>query len=214
LSESTLLYIAIAFAVGVAIGGYRAHSGSSDAQTVGEAALSRLLSAKFIPPDYHLMNHLTLRVDNGTTQIDHVLVSRFGIFVIESKHYKGWIFGDEKQPNWTQVLFNGKYKFQNPIHQNFRHVMAVRQLLDFLPPDHVKSAVVFTGDAEFKTDVPRGVFRAEEFVAHVRGQTVEVMSVNRMQFCVGRLETARMALTGETDIEHVRNLRRRHGGLG
>ncbi len=199
----------MALVVGFVLGHFRENKRLSDFQNQGEAALSHILKTNFLPPDYHLMNHLTLCAEDGTTQIDHVLVSRFGVFVIESKHYKGWILGDEKQSNWTQVLFNGKFKFQNPIHQNFRHIMAVRALLDFLPPETIKSAVVFTGDAEFKTPIPQGVFRISEFMTHLREQKVEVMSVNRMQFCVGRLESARLAVSGETDIEHVQYLRHR-----
>src|SRR6266542_5098071 len=49
------------------------------------------------------------------TQVDHILVSSFGVFVIETKDYKGWIFADAKQANWTQVLFRHKFTFQNPI---------------------------------------------------------------------------------------------------
>ena len=40
------------------------------------------------------------------------------MFVIETKNYKGWIFANPKNEKWTQVLFNAKFKFQNPIHQN------------------------------------------------------------------------------------------------
>ena len=80
-------------------------------------------------PDYHLMNHVTLQLKDGTTQVDHILVSRFGVFVIETKDYKGWIFADAKQANWTQVLFKLKFKLQNPIFQNSRHVRAVQGLL-------------------------------------------------------------------------------------
>ena len=79
------------------------------------------------------------------------------MFVIETKDYKGWIFADAKQANWTQVLFRHKFTFQNPILQNFRHVRAVQRLLDFLPPGAIKSVVVFTGEAEFKTELPQGV---------------------------------------------------------
>lgn len=165
----------------------------------------------FTPPDYHLLNHVTLRVSDSTTQVDHILVSRFGVFVIETKDYKGWIFANPKQASWTQVLFNSKFRFQNPIHQNFRHVRAVQDLLDFLPPEAVRSIVVFTGDAEFKTDVPPGVFDLSGFVDHIRKNTTEVMSLNRLQFCVGRLETTRLAISGKTDVEHVENLQRRHG---
>ncbi|QYY37413.1 nuclease-related domain-containing protein [Ruficoccus sp. ZRK36] len=59
---------------------------------------------------------------NGTTQIDHVIVSRVGIFVIETKNYSGWIFGGEKQAKWTQSLYGKKSSFQNPLHQNYRHI--------------------------------------------------------------------------------------------
>src|SRR6266542_5098072 len=123
------------------------------------------------------------------TQVDHILVSRFGVFVIETKDYKGWIFADAKQANWTQVLFKLKFKLQNPIFQNFRHVRAVQRLLDFLPPGAIKSVVVFTGEAEFKTELPQRVFSLSGLIEYLREQTVEVMSLNRMQFCVGRLET-------------------------
>src|SRR4051812_39136942 len=143
------------------------------------------------------MNHVTLQMNDGTTQVDHILVSRFGVFVIETKHYKGWIFANANQANWTQVLFNWKFKFQNPILQNIRHVRAVQRLLDFLPPAAIKSVVVFTGEAEFKTEIPQGVFGLYELVDYLREQTVEVMSLNRLQFCVGRLETERLAVSGE-----------------
>ena len=181
-------------------------------QNEGEGRLSQVARENFIPPDYHLMNHITLPLSDGTTQIDHILISKFGIFVIETKDYKGWIFANPKQANWTQVLFRQKFKFQNPIFQNYRHVRAVQELLDFLAPEVVKSVVVFTGEAEFKTEVPNGVFSLSEFVDHIRAQKDEVLSLNRVQFCVGRLETTRLSITSETDIEHVRNLGRRHGG--
>lgn len=76
------------------------------------------------------------------------------------------------------------------------------------------SPVVFTGTAEFKTETPPGVYDLSGFIAHLRAQTVEEMSLNRMQFCVGRLETARLAIGGQTDVEHIRSLERRHGGAG
>lgn len=88
---------------------------------------------------------------------------------------------------------------------------AVERLLDFLPADAIKSAVVFTGKAEFKTDIPSGVYTTEEFIDYLRSSTTEVVSLNRLQFCVGRLETARLAITSKTDLEHVEALQRKYG---
>lgn len=210
-NNRTLLYILLALAVGFVIGRYRV-SRDSAYQNRGEMLVSRVVRANFGPPDYHLMNHVTLQLKDGTTQVDHILVSRFGVFVIETKDYKGWIFANAEQTNWTQVLFSGQFKFQNPIFQNNRHVRAVQALLNFLPPDAIKSVVVFTGEAEFKTEIPQGVFYMSELVSYLREHTVEVMSLNRVQFCVGRLETARLAISGKTDVEHVQSLERKHGG--
>jgi hypothetical protein len=204
---TVLIAILVALVIGFVLGRYKIYA----FQNRGEARLSRLLNMRFVAPDYHLLNHVTLRLEDGTTQIDHVLVSRFGIFVIETKDYKGWIFAGPRDRYWTQVLYRAKFRFQNPLRQNHRHVRAIQELLDFLPADVVRSAVVFTGDAEFKTNIPDGVFTVAGFMAFVESTTAEVMSVNRVQFCVGRLETTRLSITKATDVEHVQGLRRKYG---
>ncbi|MDM0053828.1 nuclease-related domain-containing protein [Variovorax sp. J22R115] len=213
MNTSTIVLVGFVGLVGLVIGFAmgRSQSASPSFQNQGEARLVHEARAHFAAPDYHLMNHITLQMQDGTTQVDHILVSRFGVFVIETKHLNGWIFANAKHATWTQVMFQKKSQFQNPIFQNFRHVRAVQELLDFLPAGLVKSVVVFTGDAEFKTEVPPGVFTLPKFVEHIRGHATEAISVNRVQFCVGRLETARLAISKETDIEHVENLHRKHG---
>ena len=80
--------VLVALVIGFVFGRHRTYV----LQNRGEARLSRALNRQFVPPDYHLLSHLTLRLKDRTTQIDHVLVSRFGVFVIETKDYKGWIF--------------------------------------------------------------------------------------------------------------------------
>ncbi len=180
-------------------------------QNGGEALVSRVMLSHFGPPDYHLMNHVTIQMDDGTTQVDHILVSRFGVFVIETKDYSGWIFANATDARWTQVHFRQKFKFQNPIFQNYRHARAVQGLLDFLPRDTIKSVVVFSGNAEFKTEIPGGVITVDQLAEYLTRQTEPVMSLDRLQFCVGRLETARLAISGRTDVEHIESLARRRG---
>lgn len=179
-------------------------------QNDGEMLVSDVLRP-FGSPDYHLMNHITLPMNDGTTEVDHILVSRFGVFVIETKHYTGWIFGSESARRWTQVRYQARFPFQNPILQNKRHVRAVTELLDFVPVWAISSLVVFTGDAEFKTPMPPGVITIERLAHYVTCHTRAVQSVHDVQLCVGRLETARLAVSAETDVEHVQSLARRHG---
>ncbi len=221
--NTTVLYVllAIAVTVGFMLGRRRGSHNrngrpfrswtSPQFQNDGESLVTRLLMTHCHPPHYHLLNHVTLRMDDGTTQVDHILVSRFGVFVIETKDYGGWIFANASSPTWTHVFYQKKYKFQNPLLQNYRHVRAVQDLLDFLPPEAVKSVVVFTGDGEFKTAMPDGVIQVDQLGEYLHHQSTEVMSLRELQFCVGRLETARLAITGQTDVEHVQSLARRHG---
>lgn len=204
----TVLYCLGTLALGFFLGRKLRHGYSF--QNDSEARLSHALQENFRPPDYHLMNHITLQLSDGTTQIDHILVSRFGVFVIETKDYSGWIFANAQQATWTQVLFHWKFRFQNPLRQNHRHVLAVQARLDFLPVECIQSIVVFTGEAQFKTEVPHGVFSLSGLISHLYQQKTELLSLNRVQFCVGRLETARLAITGATDVEHIEGLKRRH----
>ena len=92
-----------------------------------------------------------------------------------------------------------------------RHIRAVRELLHFLAPDAIKSVVVFTGDAEFRTETPRGVFSIVGLVDYLHKQADEIISPEHLQLCVGRLEMDRLAISGQTDVEHVQSLERRHG---
>jgi hypothetical protein len=204
------IYFALfSLALGFALG-YSAHRVYSS-QNRGELLVRKAIQKHFHSPNYHLLNHITLKHGDSTTQIDHILVSSYGVFVIETKNYKGWIFANPKHETWTQVLFKAKFKFQNPIHQNHRHVVAVRELLDFLPQETIKSVVVFSGDAEFKTDMPNSVFTLPMLIEYLSSCTEELLSLNRVQFSVGRIETARLEISEMTDVEHVKALQKRYG---
>jgi hypothetical protein len=206
------LLLLLAFGIAIVVGVKAGRHDERGFQTSGESQVTALLMKRFRAPDYHLLNHVTLRVGDETTQIDHILVSRFGVFVIEAKDYNGWIFASERSRQWTQVLYRMRFRFQNPIHQNYKHLCTVRALLDFLPQETVKSVVVFTGSARFKATVPKGVVMLKDLTSYIERHAATVMSVNRLQFCVGRLETSRLAITQETDVEHVARLKRKYGG--
>ncbi len=200
-------YLIIGFIAGLLIGRYWTHR----LQNTGEALVSASIESSFTSPDYHLLNNVTLAAKEGTTQVDHILVSRFGIFVIETKHYKGWIFGSVASPNWTQTIYKKKSSFQNPLRQNYKHIKTLQAMLDFLPSECIHSVVIFTGDAEFKTEMPINVMKLEKLKSFLRSFSTEAMSENRMQFCIGRIEAQRYALTHETDIEHTKRLNNKYG---
>lgn len=123
----------------------------------GERAVSKGLS-RLEPATYRTFHDIYLpRPDGqGMTQLDHVVVSPFGIFVIETKNYRGWIFGSEKQVQWTQQIYKHKERFQNPLRQNHLHIRALVDFLD-LPESAFHSVIFFIGDCQFKTPMPPNV---------------------------------------------------------
>lgn len=73
-----------------------------------------------------VLRDMYIPYNNETKQIDVLLITEFGIYVIESKDYSGWIFGSENNKNWTQSLNkNSRYSFYNPIWQNRSHIKAL-----------------------------------------------------------------------------------------
>jgi len=70
---------------------------------IGEKTINFML--KKLPEDYKIVNDIFIKNDGCSSQIDHIIISKFGIFVIETKTYKGWIYGKEKQKQWTQNLY-------------------------------------------------------------------------------------------------------------
>lgn len=118
---------------------------------VGEKTISTFLS--FLPQnEYSILNDIILKTDRGTTQIDHIVVSQYGIFVIETKNYKGWILGKESDEYWTQNIYGKKNKFYNPIRQNYAHTEAIKALLSKCPNAKIIPIVAFSGECELKVN--------------------------------------------------------------
>jgi hypothetical protein len=204
---SWISIVSIAALIGYLVGRYRVYQ----LQNKGEALVLQAIQQSCVGPNWHLLNNITLPTADGTTQIDHILVSRYGIFVIETKNYSGWIFGDANSSHWTQVLYRSKFKFQNPLKQNYKHIKAVQALLDFLPQNQIEGAVIFVGNADFKSDRPEGIYTLSEFLEALGKLRDEVISENRLQFCVGRLECQRLALTRKTDVDHRQHIQKKFG---
>ena len=118
--------------------------------SIGEFKVNTRLN--FLGNKYISLNDIFIKSSNGyTSQIDEVVLSEYGIFVIETKNYKGWIFGNENSENWTQVIFNKKHTFRNPIKQNWSHIYALKNILVEFPNIKYFSIVVFTGEATLKS---------------------------------------------------------------
>lgn len=172
----------------------------------GEKSVQVFTSLRLDSAAYHRIDNVTLISAGGTTQIDHVFVSEYGIFVVETKNMRGWIFGGESHAQWTQTIFRKSNKFQNPLHQNYKHVKALEALLP-VPSAVIHSVVVFVGDSEFKTPMPKNVTRLSGLVTYIKSFASPVLTNDQVMDIIARIEQSRLPATRETSRRHVQSLR-------
>lgn len=156
---------------------------------------------------YRRIDDLIIPSANGTTQIDHVLVSTFGIFVIETKNIQGWIFGNQNDSTWCQSLYGRKNRFQNPLRQNYRHVQCLAEFLG-LDQKLFHSVVFFIGECEFKTPVPSNVL-ASGLSSYICGFRSQILTAAKVDDVERRLREFK-ASSGLTKSDHLASLERRH----
>ena len=173
---------------------------------VGEQRLQRLIRAQLNPLVYVDLHNVTLPTAAGSTQIDHLIFSPYGLFVLETKNFRGWIFGTERQSQWTQQIFKKRSRFQNPLRQNYKHTKAIQELLG-VAPEYVHSVIAFVGDCEFKTEMPPQVTRGDGFVSHIQSFTQTVWSPEQMQDLLDKLEAVRLQPGRATDQQHVAHVK-------
>jgi len=156
---------------------------------------------------YHRFDNVIVNTPNGTTQVDHVLVSVYGIFVIETKNIKGWIFGTPNSDEWTQVIYGNKKQFQNPIKQNYRHTKCLSEQLK-LEHELFKPIVFFIGDCEFKTDMPSNVLRGG-LIPYIKKFRQVLLSPQQVE----QIEASLISLKQDKSLNrraHLDSLRDRH----
>ncbi len=173
---------------------------------IGEVFV-RISGRRFLDKSlYTIINNVTLPTETGTTQIDHIVVSRYGVFVIETKNMKGWIFGGEHQKDWTQQIFKRTNKFQNPLHQNYKHV---KTLIDLLGIDSKKlfSVVVFIGDVTFKTEMPSNVTVDKGYIQYIRSKKEILLEQAEVDSIVAVIKSGKLKQNLKTYISHAEHVK-------
>lgn len=174
---------------------------------IGELIVAILL--KVLNKDtYRVYHDLYIEKEDGTTsQIDHVITSLYGIFVVETKNYKGWIFGSEKAKEWTQIVFGTKKKFYNPILQNKGHIKHLSNYLGYTNKTKYHSIITFTGRATLKKVVTTTPVLYSIWLVHtVKKYKVKIIPAERL---VEINETLSMIgkATWKTKRQHVADIK-------
>ena len=177
----------------------------------GERRVSRLLRRRLDRDSYQVIDNLLLAANNDTTQIDHVVVSVHGIFVLETKNFRGWIFGSERDRTWTQQIFAFRTRFQNPLRQNYKHLKFLETVTG-VGPDKIYPVVVFAGTAELKTGLPGNVLYLRQLADYIRHRDEVRLTPEEAARITARLRRIRERTRLVDHIAHsYRLLCREHG---
>lgn len=173
----------------------------------GEFLVNLIARISLNKNQYHLIKDVTLPTENGgTTQIDHIIVSPYGVFVVETKNMQGWIFGGEFQKQWTQQLNKkSRYSFQNPLYQNYKHVKTLQSLLN-LTDNQIYSVVVFIGISEFKTEMPNNVTSGLGYIRFIKNKRERVLSLSDFDAIIKKIESGRLERSVQTNRQHVQHI--------
>lgn len=173
----------------------------------GEAKVNTRLN--FLGKEYIVLNNILIKSSKGyTSQIDELVLSEYGIFVIETKNYKGWIFGNENSENWTQVIYKEKYTFRNPIKQNWSHIYALKNVLSEYSNIKYYPIIVFSGNATLKcieSSIP--VIYSNKLNSTIRKLSFEkCLSIEEINKIQSILESAKIK-EKHARKEHVENIK-------
>jgi len=174
----------------------------------GERFISGKLS-QLDPNRYKVLNDILLpsRGNSVTTQIDHVVVSNYGIFCIETKDYNGWIFGDAKQEYWTRVIYRYKDRIRNPMWQNYGHVKAIQDLVQSINPNIlIISFVAFPSTEKLKVSGTDCVGSGKDLIDKIQSYKREVITDIKRDKIFTILESANIK-DEEVRKQHIRNIR-------
>ncbi|CAM3017152.1 nuclease-related domain-containing protein [Paenibacillus sediminis] len=119
-----------------------------------------------MPKEYMYLNDLLVKnpkSSTGYSQIDHVIITPYGLFVIETKNYQGTIYGGKDRKTW---LINGKFKMMNPLMQNYGHIQALKNFIDLKYHQYFISMVSFTKRCTFKIDEELRKINSSELVVY------------------------------------------------
>lgn len=175
---------------------------------IGEAKVVRESLLSLPPSKYKAFHDLTLPLLLRTTQVDHVFVSRFGVFVVETKNWSGRIYGHPLDARWTHVLRARKSHPENPLRQNRRHVQAVEGVLARLRlrAGSVRSVVAFVGDGQLTSDLPPNVTVGNGgWARYIRSFRTQILSDRQVRASCDAISSATLPPSSRTHRNYLRD---------
>lgn len=161
-----------------------------------EYKLNQLLRWRLSKQYLHFRKLKLFTAKDELTEIDHLVLCPFGIFVIAVRSNRGRIGGSETAANWSRHYFGATKQLMNPLHQNFKNVEAVKHLLQLQGTDTaqaVHSVIAFNRVAQFASSMPANVMFVDAAADYIKQFSEVVLTdeqVNRFAAVLKQASTA------------------------
>ncbi len=163
------------------------------------------LELKKLPKNkYKLLNDIMIEDEKGTHQIDHIVLSKYGIFVIEMKNYYGLIIGNQYKEKWYQYLGKNKYTFHNPMYQNYGHIKALSNVLK-LNEELFIPITCFSNQVKLKVTSNKPVVQVDTINRNILKYNEEIITCDLNELSLN-IENMNI-LDKNKRKEHVKNIR-------
>lgn len=176
----------------------------------------QLLKSEAFSPNCIFLDSYFKTNTGKTVQIDIIAVSRRGIFVVESKDYSGWIFGNGGQTRWTQTIYREKFRFYNPIKQNVSHINALKNIVG--NDSKCYSLVVFGDGATIKdvSYIPKGTYvlssrRLHEVLSDIWSETDPIYSAEDVLRICRKIQKSRLTPDENLRASHIEEIKDQTG---
>jgi Nuclease-related domain len=152
-----------------------------------------------MPKEYKHLEDLMVtnsKSTSGYSQIDHVLLTPYGIFVIETKNYQGTIYGGKNRKNWS---VNGKFTMMNPFMQNYGHIKVLKELVDNSYQNYFVSIISFTKRCTFKVEEELRKITSNDLIVY----DIELSEFIHRKVSVNKLQNNHQPILSDTAIDKI-----------
>lgn len=88
-------------------------------------------SLETLPSNYYVLNNVGIKDNMGRSEIDSLVVSKNGIWIVEVKSHIGSIYGEEEDNVWDYERANGQDdEIENPLKQSYRQMKILKNIFD------------------------------------------------------------------------------------
>lgn len=143
-----------------------------------------------LPSEFKRISNLLLKTAEGIEQIDHLVISPYGFFLLEVKSLAGLIVGEEEDPNWYQSI-NWRVKaFPNPLSVNLAHIETLQALIEVDETFPFFSFVTFNRRCDLKVISGSVFFDTDILAALLRKAQQEVLSQTEVNMFYDKISQA------------------------